>query len=463
MLSVLGPCDLRQLYRAREVTASEVVSEVLDRIREVSASTGAIRRVTDDLAEQGARMSDSRFRAGCPRPLEGVPFTVKCVLTRYWHGPRMGDEGNARIFSALVDAGAVPIGVSEASRFAVAVEADRPRTLVQNPRLLGRSAGDSSDGAASAVASGLGPIAVGTDTTGSVRSPAALCGVVGLKPTHGSVSILGAATISAELDDIGFLGRRVSDTRELHRLARLSCPGDRRGWTAEFSNVRWGIRSRGGDGLRLGVLVDRSISESSLETAAEFERTVDRLADTGVAVTSIPMACVADCLESARVFMGAGVVAESRRAAAAGWLLTSDTLARAHLGSEITTKDLVEASAARASAMRAFDAAFDMCDVLLLPANGCVAPTHEEYEQFRLGSSSKGINMVSPFNRVASVTGLPAVTMPVGSGEGDLPIGIQLLAPWGAEELLFEVGALLEGVFGTGLDHWGIEVRRVIA
>ena len=221
-LCSLGVFELARLYRENKVSPVEAVEAHLQRCDRLNPVLNAFLAILRDSAMEAARAAESLFRAGVDLgPLQGVPVSVKDIIrvrgTRTTAASKVLleeglDRDDAVVVRRLRAAGAILIGKTNLHEFATGdPDPAGPFGLVQNPRLVGCHPGSSSSGAGAAAAAGLGVIAVGTDTGGSVRIPAYLCGVAGLKPTTGRIDLGGIIPLSWTLDTVGPLARRVRD------------------------------------------------------------------------------------------------------------------------------------------------------------------------------------------------------------------------------------------------------------
>jgi len=218
----LGVEDLARLYRHRALSPVDVVRATLARIERLTPALNAFITVLSESALAAARAAEAQMTGGIfLGPLHGVPVSVKDIIrvhgvrttaaSRVLHDAAPDDE-DATVVRRLRTAGAIVLGKVNLHEFALGdPDPDGPFGIVQNPRRVGYQAGSSSSGSGAATAAGLGVISLGTDTGGSIRHPAAVCGVVGLKPTYGLVPVRGVIPLSVHLDHVGPLGRSVAD------------------------------------------------------------------------------------------------------------------------------------------------------------------------------------------------------------------------------------------------------------
>ncbi len=261
-LHYLTAAEMSRALRAKDVSAVELAAAHQQRIAELDPRIGAYLAVTPELARRQAEAADQRLASGDAPPLTGVPMQLKDNLSTRgvpttcasamldgYHPPY-----DATVASALADAGAVLLGKGNMDEFAMGssneTSAFKP---VRNPWNLSRVPGGSSGGPAAAVAAGLAPFSLGSDTGGSIRQPAALCGIVGLKPTYGLVSRFGLIAFASSLDQIGPLTRSVEDAALVMNAIAGHDPLDSTSIPAPVPDYADGIAG-GVKGLRVGVV-----------------------------------------------------------------------------------------------------------------------------------------------------------------------------------------------------------------
>ena len=248
--------ELHDLLAHREVSAMEVLEAHLDRIEAVDGKVRAFLRITPDLAREQAEEADRRFAAGEAELLTGIPVAIKDVLcvrgvettagSQILRGFRPPYEGT--VIASLRAKGAVFLGMTNCDEFAMGSSTENSGYFpTHNPWGLDRVPGGSSGGSAAAVAAGEATFGLGTDTGGSIRQPAALCGVVGVKPTYGRVSRHGLIAFASSLDQIGPFTRSVTDAAQVMKVisgvdARDSTSADRPFDTSHLEDGVKGLR-----------------------------------------------------------------------------------------------------------------------------------------------------------------------------------------------------------------------------
>lgn len=372
----------------------------------------------------------ARPRSG---PLEGLALVVKDLLDVAGQPTRNGTPGGAwrapdvscEAWERLASAGALCIGKSATHEMGWG--ATTP--AVEHPQDVDRLAGGSSGGSAVAVAAGLVAGALGSDTGGSIGIPAALCGVVGLRPTHGVVPLRGATPLAPQQDTIGPIARDVSLCLRLFGLLAG------RPIAAPVPDVR---------GLRVGVLTTGPVQP---DVAEQVERAVDALAAEGarpvpVAVPETGWAAAASLLvmlhASARIWAAAVRARPGHWGSSARALLT--------LGTELDDVDARTARQACAAVRRALAGCFATAsvDVIVLPTTPCTAPRRDEHSVEIGGRTQLVAAALSRYACLGAVTGAPALSVPCGVDSAGMPVGLQVLGPPGSEPLLGRVGAAVE-------------------
>ena len=393
-------------------------------------------------AWQAARQADADFAAGRDRgPLQGIPFAIKDLIDLDGAVVTFGARRHAgRVATAtapaiqrLLDAGAVPLGIVASYEWALVGPAgDGAYPPARNPWNTDHITGGSSSGSAAAVAAGLVRFAIGTDTGGSIRSPAAYCGIVGLKPTFGAVSTQGVQPLSPSLDHVGPLARTVAEARQvLSVLTGAPLPplprdlaglrvGHARDW-ADAPEAAPGVLAATDDAVSVLTLCGASAALVGLPDIALSE-----------AAGAVILHAEALALHRDRVGgRGADIGRMAYQSLIAGALLTPDDVALARR---------------QALALRAgIDAALDRCDVLVMPTTLTPAPP---FSAFAAGAAVWTPMRTLPFN----VTGHPALSVPMGFADG-LPLGLQIVGRHGDEATVLRVGAAFEAATDHGVQR----------
>ncbi|WP_159329223.1 amidase [Streptomyces tendae] len=428
----------------------DLAQQVLARIREDDPRVGAYTVVLEESVLEEAERASARIAREGPRgPLDGVPVSVKDLFdvagTPTWAGSAALCEAggppaaaDAPVVARLRSAGALLLGKTRMDEFAFGTVTPGTR----NPRCPERSAGGSSGGAAAAVAAGMGPLALGTDTGGSVRIPAAMCGVVGLKPTYGVLPGEGVVPLSWSLDTPGVLSRSVADAA----LAFAVLTGS--GTDAHVEP--WSVpEPASAEGLTLAVPDDALFSSCSPDVAERVAAGVDLLAAAGAHIVrvSLPMADLVS--PAVALIMAAEASAHHRRALRDGTALHPTTRDRLEEGALVPARDYIDALRTRQLLHAKWQEAFEGVDAFVLPTVAIPPVAHGE---FFLPQPDGGMDVVpvasTRFAHPASLTGLPALSVPCGSPADGLPVGLQFMGRPHGEQTLLRLGRLYESLSG---------------
>src|SRR5690349_1184344 len=296
-LTRMTAAELSKALETKEVSATEVTQAHLDRIAAVDGKVHAFLHVAADSAlEQAAVMDDERSQGTVRSPLAGVPVAVKDVFTTKglpttcgsrilegWHPPY-----DATITTRLKQAGAIILGKTNMDEFAMGSSTEKSAYAVTNdPWDLDKIPGGSSGGSAAAVAAYEAPLSIGTDTGGSIRQPAAVCGIVGTKPTYGGSSRYGVVAFASSLDTPGPFGRTVLDAALLHEVMSGHDPMDSTSIDAPVPPVVEAARHGDVAGLRIGIVSEFSGDGYQPGVMTRFTEAVELLEALGAKVTEI--------------------------------------------------------------------------------------------------------------------------------------------------------------------------------
>jgi aspartyl-tRNA(Asn)/glutamyl-tRNA(Gln) amidotransferase subunit A len=445
-LCFLSIAELASLMRARTVSALEVTEAHLARIERLNPTLNAFVTVMAAEARDAARRADAEIKAGRWRgPLHGVPIGLKDIFdtagVRTTHGSSFYRDNvpteDAEAVRRLKDAGAVPIGKCNTHEFAAGSTTNNPwYGPTRNPWALDRSPGGSSGGSGAAVAAFLCPGATGTDTGGSIRGPAACCGIVGLKPTYGRVSIRGIYPNAVSLDHAGPLTRTARDAglllgamagydRDDPTSADVPVPD----YTAEID--------AGISGLRLARCPDLHFLELDAAVTRALDEATTVLGALGAKLETVPFRLAGD-VQTTREALSRGefVTLHRARFAAHPEGYGADLHPRFTEGQRITLDDYVRACRMREAIRREFDELLRVVDALILPVAPCEAPliaTGVSRVNGKDVTFASGLAM----RQVINVAGLPSVAVPIGFGETGLPLSMQIVGPaWGEAKIL---------------------------
>jgi len=438
----LGVRALLDAYRARTVSPVEVVEAVAERIAAVDSLVGGFTTLCLDRARVEAGRAERVWAHGDARLLEGVPLGVKDLFdsegvpTSYGSPmfARHVPERDAEALTRARAAGALLIGKTQTHEFAWGISSvNELMGSTHNPWALDRISGGSSGGSAVALAADEVPLALGSDTGGSIRVPSSLCGTVGLKPTYGRVSLAGIWPLARSLDHPGAMARTPADAALLLETIAGVDPADPSSADLPLGDLR-GELHRGLAGLTVGVCRDLELVELAPHVRSTFDATIRLAESTGARVVEVRLPEASLIYPAFGVIQRAEALDSHRRAGlypARRSEYGTDVLARLELATEVTVEQYLAASADRQRARAGFARLFHDCDVLLTPT-GAGSPFPGGAESGKhLGREISFRDLVMPFTTPQDLCGLPACTLRAGFDADGVPIGIQFSGrPW---------------------------------
>ena len=427
--------------RARKVSSLELTRQCLDRIDKFNSKLNAFITVTRAAAEKRASEMDAELTHGIDRgPLHGIPVAYKDLVftkgVRTTAGSKVYadfvPDRDARIVEQFNTAGVVSIGKTGLHEFAYGITSTNPHYgPVRNPWNPETIPGGSSGGSGAAVVAGMAFMAIGTDTGGSIRIPAAFCGCVGLKPTYGRVSKDGVFPLGFTLDHIGPLAMSVRDcalTFEAISTARGVVPSS----NVSLKGVHIGIPENG--------FFDRAWPEVK-QGATVLTRKAESL---GAIVRSVRLPDLDELNAVARVILLAEATAAHANEHAKRDLYGTDVLALLDEGRLISASDYINAQRLRRKITASWNAVWKQVDCLIVPGTPTAAPKIGQ-NQIEIDGVVDDVRLVTTrLMRGINVLGWPAVSLPSGFAHNGLPIGVQILGRANAEKTILEIGAALE-------------------
>jgi Asp-tRNA(Asn)/Glu-tRNA(Gln) amidotransferase A subunit family amidase len=401
-----------------ERTVRSVVEECLSAI-DAGVDLGAWVAVDPEAVRQAA---DALDRSGPPGPFRGLPWGVKDIVetadlptqcgSALYEGRRTGRD--AAVVAALRDAGGLVLGKTVTTELAGLAP-----VATRNPHDPSRTPGGSSSGSAAAVAAGMVPAAIGTQTAGSIVRPAAFCGIAGFKPTKGSIPTAGVSMWAWSLDTIGVLAASVADAAFAAGV---------------LAGRRWSVDADG-TAPRIGLLSAPWDADVADKTLAAIREATTRLPTTVVdVVASTAVAGAREAQEVVMSYEGARALAHERRID--GGRLTPTIRRNLDVGAAITVEEYGQAMDAAAEAVAALPELFTDVDVLVTPSAPGTAPTHER---------GTGDPVCC---RAWTLLGCPAVNVPGLSGPDGLPLGLQVVGPPGKDRRTLAAAAWIERHLG---------------
>lgn len=412
------------------VSSVELVQAALSRIEQFNPVLRAFITITATDALEAAARADAELAQGADRgPLHGIPVGIKDAIdvagVRGTFGSRILRDrrapADAAVVRALRSAGAVIIGKQNLHEFAYGITGENPHLGdTANPWDPAHIAGGSSGGSAASVAAGLVAVGVGTDTGGSVRIPAAMCGVVGLKPTYGTVSREGVLPLAWSLDHVGPLAGSVLDC---FRLLDAITGGGNRTDVVQAAAV---VAMRG---VRIGIPRQHFFDDIDPEVEDAVRAAIDVLVSRGARLVDVALPHAVHAQAAAAAVMGAEAAAWHH-----AWLRQrphdygADILLRLRQGALTPAVDYVNGQKLRAILQREFLAAFESADVIVSPTVPIVAPRRGQTFEAMGTPPVVPRSVINRLTVPANMTGFPAITVPCGRVDG-LPVGLQVLGP----------------------------------
>ena len=473
--SEMNIAALSQLLQNKEVSAMELAKDALQAIAETDGTVGAYLTVAEDEACRQAEIADNMRAEGKAGPLTGIPFAMKdniCTKgVRTTCASKMLENWlpvyDACVTERLKAAGAVMLGKTNMDEFAMGSSSENSALqLTRNPAATDYVPGGSSGGSAAAVAANECAFAIGSDTGGSIRQPASFCGVVGMKPTYGTVSRYGLVAYASSFDQIGPLTKTVADNAKV--LEAISCH-DRRDSTSlpEFDTNYSSLIGKDLSGMRIGLPKEYFGEGINADVAALVQNAAKQLENAGAKIEecslpavsyALPAYYVLCCAEASSNLARFDGIRYGFRAAGAEDLDRLYRMTRTQgFGREVRRRILLgnyvlsagyydayykKAQQARTLLIRAFADLFKDYDMLLAP----VAPT----PAYKIGEKSSD-PMEMALGDICTVpvnlAGLPAISVPCGTVAQDsanLPVGFQLIGPAFSEAKLYQAAAAYE-------------------
>ncbi len=445
---------LARRIRAREISPVEVMKNSLARIDEVNPKLNCFCFVYPDEALELARAAEQAVAGGKPLgPLHGVPIAIKdltptkgkrTTLGSYTHEHWVPDYDSV-IVERLRAAGAIMVGKTTTPEFAYSSFTESPLWgITRNPWNPERTPGGSSGGSGAAVSSGCVPLAEGTDMGGSVRIPAAWCGIVGLKPSLGRIPLDILPSVFDNISHFGPLARTIDDARLF--LAAAQGPDDRDIQSIGALLTLDGPQPGGVEGLRLALNFDLGCYAVDAETESVVRGAVAALTAAGAVVEDVELRWTrreADLwVELWQVFMAAwfGHLLDEYREK-----MDPKVVALIEAGNRMSARHYKRLEIERTAQWRAFKPILDKYDAFLCPTMRIPAPPvgerDEAYYQDRSGGRYHGLDMTSQFNSIAPC---PALSVPAGFSAEGLPIGLQIVGRRWRDDTVLTIGKALE-------------------
>ena len=477
--------EMAKALAAKEISSVDLTKAHLDRIAEVDSQVKAFLHVDAEGALAQAQVVDEKIASGQTlSPLAGVPLALKDVLTQQGVPTTAGSKilqgwrppYDSTVVAKLKAAGVVIVGKTNMDEFAMGSSTENSGYgPTFNPWDLSRTPGGSSGGSAAAVSAYETPIAIGSDTGGSIRQPAALTGIVGVRPTYGAVSRFGLIAYSSSLDQAGPFGRTVLDTALLHEIISGHDPKDATSINAPVPAVVHAARNGDVKGVKIGVIKQLQGEGYQKGVQARFDESLQTLASLGAEIVEVdcpsfeyalaayyliaPSECSSNLARfdamryGLRTGDGQGASAESVMSKTRDAGFGREVKRRIILGTYALSSGYYDAYYGSAQKIRTliiqdYAKAFTQADVLVSPT----APT----TAYKIGEKVDD-PMAMYLGDVATIpvnlAGICGMSLPAGlADEDNLPVGFQIMAPAMQDQRLYQVGAALEAALNS---KWG--------
>ncbi|MAI44623.1 MAG: amidase [Hyphomicrobiaceae bacterium TMED74] len=457
-LAYLGIVEASKLFTSKELSPVELCQTLLKRIDRLDPKYHAFIRTTPELAIDAARTAEAEFSAGrIAGPMQGIPFGLKDIIdlagiATTCHSKLFTDliaDADADVTARLKAAGGVPMGKLSTHEFALGGPSyDLPWPPAVNPWGGAHFPGGSSSGSGVAVTSGMLPAALGTDTGGSVRNPASMCSIVGMKATYGRVSRRGVFPLSYSMDHVGPMTRNVADNAALLQVLAGHDVDDPASANVEVPDFSAELES-GIKGLKIGHV--RHFYDGDLEAHPEMAKAVDEAAETlrqlGAEVREVQLPSLQDFTDCNRIILGSEAYAIHRH-----WLrdrpedYAQSTRQRMLNGANISAADYIDALRWRSRLIAETDAVMAELDCVITASSLDPAARLDDAESLE---RSYPRQCRQPFN----VTGQPAIAIPAGFSSDGLPLSIQIVGHAWHEARVYRVAAAYEQATNWTAQH----------
>ena len=464
--------ELQEKIKAGETTSTEIVQAVFRRIDAVEKDVHAYILLTREKALEGAAHADEEIKKGNIKTLTGIPIALKDLLCTKGVTTTCGSHilhnyvppYDATVVEKLRDAGAVFTGKTNMDEFAMGSSTETSYFgITKNPWDLERIPGGSSGGSAAAVVADECIAAIGSDTGGSIRQPAALCGVVGMKPTYGRVSRYGLVAFASSLDQIGPFTKDVEDCAIMMNIMAGYDPRESTSVPADVPDYRQFL-SRGIGGWKVGIPKEYFIEGIDAEVKDAIQQTIKVIEGMGAKCIEVSLPHTEYCLAvyyiiapaeassnlarydgvkyGFRSLDGRDLMEMYKKSRSAGF--GAEVKRRIMLGTYVLSSGYYDAYYKKASQVRAlikqdFDEAFKQCDVLLTPTTPTPA--------FKIGEKTDDplqMYLSDIFTISTNLAGIPGMVVPCGFTRAGLPVGVQFLAGHFEEGKLIQIAAAYE-------------------
>jgi aspartyl-tRNA(Asn)/glutamyl-tRNA(Gln) amidotransferase subunit A len=453
--TLLSITEVSEKIRLGEFSPIELVNLSLEKIEKLDERLNSFTYFAKKQAKQAAKKAEVEIRSGKYRgPLHGVPIGVKDIIDVEGMITTNGSSifrknfrrEDAFVVQRLREAGAIIIGKTNTHEFALGVTTNNPHYgATRNPWNLDLIPGGSSGGSAAATSAHLCFAALGSDTGGSIRIPAAFCGLVGLKPTYGRVSLNGVFPLATVFDHVGPITRTVADSAILLQYMAGFDAKDPRSLmmpSPEYSSVAEGIEV---EGIRIGFSEELAQLSLDPDVKKSFNSAVSLLENLGGEIFEVKFPTFEKIRTVSTILLSAEAAVQHSELLRNHYdEYSSGVASRLKAGQKISTREYIDALREREAIIREMDILFRDVEFLLSPSVQIKPP---EIGQDVVIVDSNEISVLkgcTQFTRLANITGIPAISLPFGYSSNSLPLSIQLMAPRLGETKLLKLAATLE-------------------
>ncbi|MBB3945162.1 aspartyl-tRNA(Asn)/glutamyl-tRNA(Gln) amidotransferase subunit A [Rhizobium skierniewicense] len=440
-----GVEELLSAFAENRISPTGVLDELNDAIRSSTAGAEAVLRFVPGF-EAAARDSETRWRNGTARPLEGIPFGVKDIIDvagasvtsgSHFTGKRIAPD-DAAVVARLRAAGAIPFAMTATTEFATGSPHNPRFGTVTNPWDKTRWTGGSSTGSGAGLAARLMPLALGTDTGGSIRVPSCWCGTTGLKPSRERVSRAGVAPLSWTLDHIGPMAR---SARDIARVLPFMTAQSEADLNAHCGDV---LADHAVKGLRIGVPANWFTELVDDAVLVNWELALKTLEALGCSLVPLPRIDLAPWHEAGWIILQCELATLHSQRLDRAELFDPGLLHRLTNGLAFSAVDYARALQVRAEAQMGFLSAMADVDLVMTPGVGGEAGRLDSLTVDVNGEAQSFQSLISRNTMIFDVTGLPALMLPAGLGHTGLPTGIQIVGRPNADALCLRAGAAFQ-------------------
>lgn len=446
----LSISEVAEQIKEKKLSPVELTKETIKHIKKLDPTINAFISVFEEESLQQAKLFEEEISTGNYRgPLHGVPISIKDIIQVKDAPTTSGSKifenwipsEDATVVEKLKEAGAIIIGKNNMHEFAMGATSENPHYgVIRNPWNLEKIPGGSSGGSGASVASGMSFASIGTDTAGSIRLPAAMCGVVGIKPTYGVVSKYGCLPFSWSLDHIGPLTRTVKDAATILNIIAGNDKKDP-STVKETYNLNLDKERKDLSGVTIGLCESYFFDDIDESIQVVIEDAVKQLKKLGATLKKVDLPMLDEALHAQRMIAQSEVLAFHQP-----WLEKNisqygeDLQFRFDFGKKITALDYINAQRYRTKCMVNILETIKDIDVLVGPTNtkqpytiGSVGPKEAINNMFTLGKTP-----------LANILGLPSLTVPCGLTKDKLPVGLQFIGKPLTDKLILEIGDCYE-------------------